>query len=57
METYGNRFYLIGSDYIYPRRSNKLVRELVAAQGPAPVVAERYLELRSRRPGFRAAHA
>lgn len=52
-ETYGNRFYLIGSDYIYPRRSNKLFRELVAAEG-GTVVAERYLDIRARRQDFTA---
>ena len=50
-ETYGKRFYLIGSDYIYPRRSNKLFRELVAAEG-GTVVAERYLDIRAGRRDF-----
>ena len=50
-ETYGKRFYLIGSDYIYPRRSNKLFRELVAAEG-GTVVAERYLDIRAERRDF-----
>ena len=50
-ETYGNRFYLIGSDYIYPRRSNRLFRELVAAERGV-VVAERYVDFRAGRRDF-----
>jgi ABC-type branched-subunit amino acid transport system substrate-binding protein len=26
---YGSRFYFIGSDYVYPRQSNRIMRELV----------------------------
>ena len=51
METYGPRFYLIGSDYIYPRHSNKLIRELVAGHG-GKVVGERYLDIRAGRKDF-----
>jgi ABC-type branched-subunit amino acid transport system substrate-binding protein len=50
-ETYGSRFYLIGSDYVYPRRSNSILRELVAAQG-GTVVAEHYVDIRARREDF-----
>lgn len=46
LKTYGRRFYLIGSDYIYPRESNRIFRELVS-QRRGEVVAERYLDLRS----------
>jgi branched-chain amino acid transport system substrate-binding protein len=46
LKTYGQRFYLIGSDYIYPRESNRIFRELVR-QRRGEVVAERYLDLRS----------
>ena len=51
MENYGTRFYLIGSDYIYPRYSNKLVRELLAAHGGA-VVGERYVNMQADRGDF-----
>jgi len=44
METYGNRFYFVGSDYIYPRESNRVMRHIVR-QGRGEVVEERYLPL------------
>lgn len=40
----GKRFYLIGSDYIFPRTANYLVKDLLPAQG-GRLVAERYLPL------------
>ena len=43
-ETVGSRIYLIGSDYIYPRESNRIMRDLLDARGGA-TVAERYLSL------------
>ncbi|MCB9947944.1 MAG: transporter substrate-binding domain-containing protein [Rhodospirillaceae bacterium] len=43
-ETYGSRIYLIGSDYIYPRESNRIMRDLLDARG-GTAVAERYLDL------------
>ena len=46
IEVYGNRFFLIGSDYMYPRESNRIMRELLDVRGGA-VVAERYLDLRA----------
>ncbi|WP_271167412.1 transporter substrate-binding domain-containing protein [Hansschlegelia plantiphila] len=51
MQTYGPRFYLIGSDYVYPRRSNRLVREFLAGAGGS-VVGERYVGIRARRQDF-----
>ena len=51
LQNHGPRVYLIGSDYIYPRRSNRLFRELVAAQG-GTVVAERYVDIRAQREAF-----
>jgi ABC-type branched-subunit amino acid transport system substrate-binding protein len=44
LQLYGPRFYLIGSDYIYPRESNRIMRELLK-QHKGVVVAERYLDL------------
>src|SRR5262249_18234914 len=29
LNVYGRRFYLIGSDYIYPRETNRIMRELL----------------------------
>jgi len=46
IERYGSRFYFIGSDYIYPRESNRIMRELLNAHRGI-VVAERYLDLRA----------
>jgi ABC-type branched-subunit amino acid transport system substrate-binding protein len=43
---YGRRFFLIGSDYVYPRESNRIFRELVI-QRRGEVVGERYLDLRA----------
>lgn len=51
LETFGPRFYLIGSDYVYPRRSNKLVREYLVAHGGS-VSGERYLDMRATRQDF-----
>lgn len=44
MENYGNRFYFIGSDYIYPRESNRVMRHIVR-QGHGTVIEEKYLPL------------
>ncbi len=51
MERYGNRFYLVGSNYVYPHESNRIMRELVRHNG-GEVVGERYLQLRAKRPDF-----
>jgi transcriptional regulator with PAS, ATPase and Fis domain/ABC-type branched-subunit amino acid transport system substrate-binding protein len=40
----GSAFYLIGSDYVYPRESNKHIRQLVKAHGGA-IVGEHYVPL------------
>jgi ABC-type branched-subunit amino acid transport system substrate-binding protein len=47
MDTYGNRFYFVGSDYIYPRESNRVMRELLKANGGS-VVGERYVSVHAR---------
>jgi branched-chain amino acid transport system substrate-binding protein len=52
MENYGTRFFFIGSDYIYPWESNRIMRELVSSRG-GTVVAERYLDLRAGPNDFR----
>ncbi len=44
LEEYGNRFAFIGSDYIYPRESNRIMRDLLNQAG-GEVVLERYLPL------------
>ena len=42
LENYGNRFYFIGSDYIYPRESNRVMRNILR-QGGGEVVGEVYI--------------
>jgi ABC-type branched-subunit amino acid transport system substrate-binding protein len=51
IDTYGSRFYFVGSDYIYPRESNRVMRELLKDSGGS-VVGEQYLGLRARRQDF-----
>lgn len=46
MEQYGSRFYCVGSDYVYPRVSNRIVRDFVVANG-GEIVGEEYLGLRA----------
>lgn len=53
MDTYGPRFFFVGSDYVYPRASNRIMRELVRGND-GMVVGETYLSLRARREDFRA---
>ncbi|MGE0761377.1 MAG: transporter substrate-binding domain-containing protein [Pirellulaceae bacterium] len=51
MENYGTRFYFVGSDYVYPRESNRIMRELLHGNG-GEVVGETYLSLRAQRRDF-----
>lgn len=50
---YGPRFFFVGSDYVYPRETNRIMRGLLAENGGA-VVGERYLPLWATRTDFRA---
>jgi ABC-type branched-subunit amino acid transport system substrate-binding protein len=52
IENYGRRFYLIGSDYVYPRESNRIVRELLRQRG-GTVVAEHYVDLSAQSADFK----
>jgi ABC-type branched-subunit amino acid transport system substrate-binding protein len=52
LQIYGDRFYLVGSDYIYPRESNRIMRELLR-QRRGKVVGEHYLDLHARPSEFR----
>ncbi len=45
MDTFGPRVFLIGSDYVFPRTANLLVRALVERRGSGEIVAERYIPL------------
>lgn len=51
-QTYGSRFYFVGSNYIYPRESNRVMRDLLRGRGCA-VAGEIYLDLRAKRGDFR----
>jgi urea transport system substrate-binding protein len=42
MQQHGKRVYLIGSDYVFPRTANGIVKSLLRAQGGV-AVAERYV--------------
>lgn len=42
---FGSRVYLIGSDYIYPYESNRIMGELIMQQQGGEKLAERYLSL------------
>ncbi len=44
MKQFGNRFYFVGTDYVYPRVSNKIVRDFVTSNG-GEVVGEKYVDL------------
>jgi branched-chain amino acid transport system substrate-binding protein len=44
MREYGSRVYMVGSDYIYPYESNRIMSDLVLEKG-GEKAAERYLKL------------
>lgn len=46
MQQYGPRFYCVGSDYVYPRVTNRIVRDFVTANG-GQIVGEEYVGLRA----------
>lgn len=48
---YGSRFYFIGSDYVYPRESNRIMRAMINQSG-GEVVGEMYVSLNARREEF-----
>jgi branched-chain amino acid transport system substrate-binding protein len=48
---YGSRFYFVGSDYVYPRETNRTMREMLRNNG-GQVVGEVYLNLRAQRRDF-----
>lgn len=50
-EAYGRRFFFVGSDYVYPRESNRIMNRLLSRRG-GTVVGERYVPLRSSRHHF-----
>ncbi len=51
MENYGPRFYFVGSDYVYPRESNRTMRDLLRDNN-GEVVGEAYVGLRAKHNDF-----
>jgi ABC-type branched-subunit amino acid transport system substrate-binding protein len=51
-QTYGSRFYFVGSNYVYPRESNRVMRDLLRGRG-GKVSGETYLDLRAKPADFR----
>jgi branched-chain amino acid transport system substrate-binding protein len=51
IENVGKRFYFIGSDYVYPRQSNRIMRNLLYRRG-GEVVGETYIRLNARHRDF-----
>ncbi len=51
---YGNRVYFIGSDYVYPHETNRIMR-MLTAHNRGEVAGETYLPLNARRQDFIAA--
>lgn len=52
MNSYGKRIFFVGSNYIYPYESNRVMRN-VLRQGGGEVVGERFFDLDTRAEGFR----
>lgn len=51
MGAFGKRFFFIGSDYIYPHESNRVMRN-VLRQGGGEVIGERYFSLNTTASDF-----
>lgn len=50
LDRFGSRIYLLGSDYIFPRTANLMIRDLVTASR-GEILGERYLPLDATDPG------
>ena len=53
MESHGKRIFFVGSDYIYPRESNRVMRN-VLRQGGGEVVGEEYVPLHAGASRFKS---
>lgn len=49
---YGSRVYLVGSDYIYPYESNRIMTDLIQQRPGGEKVGERYVPLNARPQDF-----
>ena len=52
LREYGARFYFVGSNYVYPHESNRIMRNLVQQNG-GEVVGERYVDISAGRQQFK----
>ncbi len=52
-ENYGERAYLVGSDYIYPYESNRIMTDLVRQRQKGEKVGERYVPLNATYDDFK----
>lgn len=52
MSMFGGRVYLVGSDYIYPYESNRIMSDLVHQRPGGSVVAQRYVPLNAQPKDF-----
>lgn len=50
---YGGRFYMVGSDYIYPYESNRIMSDLVLQRSDGEKVGEQYVRLDATIEDFR----
>ncbi len=48
----GRRFFFVGSDYVYPRETNRIMKEMLRARG-AEVVGEAYMPMDAAGPEFK----
>jgi branched-chain amino acid transport system substrate-binding protein len=51
LEHYGNRFYFVGSNYVFPYESNRIMADLLRAGG-GKVLEERYVPLSAQKDDF-----
>ena len=51
VENFGRRVYFVGVDYVFPRETNRVMRQLLAERG-CEVVGEMYVPNRARREDF-----
>lgn len=47
MQSFGKKVYLLGSDYVFPRTANRIIADVVRAEG-GTIVGERYVALGER---------
>lgn len=53
MSNYGQRVYMVGSDYVYPHESNRIMTDLVYQHPNGEKLAERYVPLNATHEDFK----